>query len=679
MVRTAELPVPRPSSTGLVLQIDRGPEIDVKPVRTKRQALERYAGWVYAAVSAICWDVRSQPWEIWRKLGNRREDWQALTRREIPGLFFRPNAQQSWGDLVEATQLQMDLTGEAFWAMITEADGGTPIGLQLVYSHWVSEPVFSEEPPYRLAKWKVEVPGRLRREIPAEDMIFFRYPHPLEPFMGASPVEAFALSYDMDLYARAYGATLLKNFSIPAIALTTDIEDLREEQADLIRERWLDRHYNRPGEPAVLGKGVKVEKIGFSVADLQFAEIAQLSMEQIFAIYKYPASMAGIRTEGGLSEAASKVDERTYQRNGLRPRLRRFDETIDMRLMPRLFKDAENLAFEFEDPVSEDSKWELEKTTELVGSSMITVNQGLSRLGLEEQRDGDVYLVKAGVLRIPAGSLDKPELVPSRQEQRSGSHILEPGGERAELAELRFLRAQDNLERALKSRIRAQFTREQKATIEALRRQERRGVERRDWVDEAVNGSSKEWIDLLREFILRGFANGWSLFEAESAKSVSFNVYEAKAQQFAARNAGTKVKEILQTTLDALRKVLSEAVETGMSIDRIAEAIARLYDEFKGTRSETIARTETANAVNTGKHEAAVESARRLDLVLKKRWVATLDDRTRESHAAANGSTRPLSEPFEMSSGATLKHPGDPNGPASEVIRCRCTLAYYEE
>ena len=60
---------------------------------------------------------------------------------------------------------------------------------------------------------------------------------------------------------------------------------------------------------------------------------------------------------------------------------------------------------------------------------------------------------------------------------------------------------------------------------------------------------------------------------------------------------------------------------------------------------------------------------------LLKRWVATPDKRTRESHLRAHiryaANPIPVSEPFVVG-GARLRFPLDPNGPPGETINCRC-------
>lgn len=91
-------------------------------------------------------------------------------------------------------------------------------------------------------------------------------------------------------------------------------------------------------------------------------------------------------------------------------------------------------------------------------------------------------------------------------------------------------------------------------------------------------------------------------------------------------------------------------------------------------RARTVARTETIGAVNAGVYRAAVLDAQdRGDVAPAKLWLSTLDDRTRPTHTEADRQRTLLQSPFKVG-GADLLFPGDPRGPAQEVINCRCSM-----
>jgi hypothetical protein len=120
-----------------------------------------------------------------------------------------------------------------------------------------------------------------------------------------------------------------------------------------------------------------------------------------------------------------------------------------------------------------------------------------------------------------------------------------------------------------------------------------------------------------------------------------------------------------------LQNHLAEAIILGESIPQIA---TRIRSVTEGCRRQAvrIARTETMRALNQGKHLAALQAAEEYDIPMKKQWIATLDDRTRDIHSNMHEVTVELEEPFKTDLGE-LQYPGDPNGEPANVINCRCT------
>ena len=83
--------------------------------------------------------------------------------------------------------------------------------------------------------------------------------------------------------------------------------------------------------------------------------------------------------------------------------------------------------------------------------------------------------------------------------------------------------------------------------------------------------------------------------------------------------------------------------------------------------AETIARTEIIGGANGGTLEAWIQS----EVVKGKRWLATLDDRVRDTHAEAHGQEVAIDEDFVVGN-ASGPMPGQMGTP-EEDINCRCT------
>lgn len=139
--------------------------------------------------------------------------------------------------------------------------------------------------------------------------------------------------------------------------------------------------------------------------------------------------------------------------------------------------------------------------------------------------------------------------------------------------------------------------------------------------------------------------------------------------------ARNRLVGIGDTAWTIARTALVEGIEAGDDMGRLTVRVREAIDVGEA-RARTIARTETLSAANAG----ATTGARVLgdDGPQFKEWLATKDTRTRDTHWLADGQRVPISDPFVVG-GYNLDHPGDPYGPAGEVINCRCTVLFVDE
>ncbi len=138
-----------------------------------------------------------------------------------------------------------------------------------------------------------------------------------------------------------------------------------------------------------------------------------------------------------------------------------------------------------------------------------------------------------------------------------------------------------------------------------------------------------------------------------------------------------RAKGIAQTTLDDVQSALLAGIDAGGGTDAIARRI-RKVSALSGWRSKTVAQTETHQAALFAQAMTAIQAETTYDIKLMKTWLPTLDERTREAHAAmADYPAIPLDEKFIVG-GVPMDRPGDPTAPPELVIRCRCTLVISE-
>lgn len=116
---------------------------------------------------------------------------------------------------------------------------------------------------------------------------------------------------------------------------------------------------------------------------------------------------------------------------------------------------------------------------------------------------------------------------------------------------------------------------------------------------------------------------------------------------------------------------VTQALIQGEAIPKLAKRIAVQTGETNMKAMLRYARTAMTSAQNSGRMEM-LHQAQGMGIKCKKRWLATLDQRTRDTHAALDGAVVGVDDKFSNG----LMYPGDPTGAAGEVYNCRCTLIY---
>jgi hypothetical protein len=151
-----------------------------------------------------------------------------------------------------------------------------------------------------------------------------------------------------------------------------------------------------------------------------------------------------------------------------------------------------------------------------------------------------------------------------------------------------------------------------------------------------------------------------------------FAVAQAAIRTWISSYAAAKVVRILEATRLRIRKSIERGEEQNEPPRVLAKRIVEeTGGEIARKRAVTIARTESLTAASIGADEAAKATGLQLDKV----WQSSEDARVRPTHAAADGQRVDMNALFDVG-GAQMRFPRDPNGPAKEVINCRCVVLY---
>ena len=127
-----------------------------------------------------------------------------------------------------------------------------------------------------------------------------------------------------------------------------------------------------------------------------------------------------------------------------------------------------------------------------------------------------------------------------------------------------------------------------------------------------------------------------------------------------------------------LQQLIRQTTEEGIGIDRIsAEIYNRMRDkvaDYSYYASKRIAMTEVLGASNFG----SMKGAQSTGYPTIKIWrtspgISKTDRHVR--YAGLEGQTKMITEKFQVGN-AEMMHPGSFDGPAEEVVNCKCGLFY---
>lgn len=196
-----------------------------------------------------------------------------------------------------------------------------------------------------------------------------------------------------------------------------------------------------------------------------------------------------------------------------------------------------------------------------------------------------------------------------------------------------------------------------------------------------VLGVEGLWNNLISEFVNTAVRDViGSVYQAIFGPDVQFDSRPFVVSYLA--QVENRLRDVDNEVYNRVAATVARGAAEGWSIPRTAqemEEVLSVDNPMWKNRATVVARTETIGALNAGRTDSFEAIADAIpDLVFEQQWLATLDTRVRDSHRKADGQRRPMGRTFEVGT-AQLRFPGDPRGPAREVIQCRCTTILVEE
>lgn len=206
-----------------------------------------------------------------------------------------------------------------------------------------------------------------------------------------------------------------------------------------------------------------------------------------------------------------------------------------------------------------------------------------------------------------------------------------------------------------------------------------------DDVSEAMTERNKMAVEIVNNEINEVFALNYNslaeVIKDSPVKGYSFELIDADTVKKLSRSDKVLLPPKKQVNISKDEKwnakqvnaQLMQGILQGESIPKIAERMANVCNSNEKASIRN-ARTMITAAENSGR-QSGMNRAVEDGIIIKKMWIATRDERTRETHMDLNGTLVDPDESFETENGE-IYFPGDWAAPPCEVYNCRCTLGY---
>jgi len=565
----------------------------------------------------------------------------------------------------------------------------------------------------------------MRIPFAADEVLWFPMDNPIDEFSGLSPLASARLSVDTSNAAARANRNIFVNglmaggliapaekdvqWTVNDVALITEAIG-RRAKGDANAHRWV-----------IMGQQLKLQEASFSPEEMQYLEQLRWSVSVVARVYGVPAGILQDREHSTYNNLTS--DHLFLWNETLLPEASDIADVFTEFLLPMFPGEADRMTFDSSMiPALQADQAALTAQAQTWWQMGVPLNDLIAEYnpnlpgGYEWGNVGyqNYTLMPPGTPSILLPKVDDPidetaletseparaALALIRQLRDGANRGIGYGSTEHELRWRRATRVMDRGERAFLRELRRLFTRQQESVLARLRR--KRGVvnyltdrvlvspyligseEYDQWLANELKRDADDvlaspfdiaqWdqtfvqsmLPILEEIVAD--AGGETL--ADLGIVGDFDLTNPAIRQWLEDAAFTFAHEVNSTTIEALRTILQDGIDAGMSIPELADAIKAEFGDISASRAETIARTETAEAVNQG----GLEAARQSGVVSGKVWLAGLDNRTRESHIEAHGQEVGLEEDFAVGD-ATGPCPGSMGRP-EEDINCRCTMTW---
>jgi HK97 family phage portal protein len=645
--------------------------------------------YVYACVSKIAKKIGSIDWKLF-KITNTKGDVDEIIINPLIDLIYKPNPFQTKAEFWESVIINKLLCGDAFIFKARNEQGKVlelwnlrpdRITIATDKEKFISHYIFRKEDGTEI-------------EIPRQDIIHDKYPNPLSEYLGLAPLRPASLRVDVENYANHYQRDFFINNAKPDGVLSTP-NKLTQEQVNQIKREWnsLYQGKGKNSKTAILQGDMKFDNISISQKEMDFIESMHSVRDDILTAFGVPKPIVAVTDDVNRANAETAIY--IFQSEVIKPEMERLMEKINEEMVIPDF--GADLYFDFVDPTPEDRLSLISEYESSLKNGWRTINEVRELENMPPLEGGDTPLVSMALIPLNESNVervarenklsiykDKQKLFVNRREfyltlklkellalkikkeikdksakETTGRYQSGWNNEQRKEYQLLHIKKLDDDIESFKALVVKIFEAQEKRVVNSIE------VTKEKSFKVGINWGDEDSI--LRSLAMPIITSIASKRGKDICNLLGVNFTFGTRLQEAVDNKVFKFAEnVNNTTEKRIKEQLQEGLADGESIKEIRQRVKEIFEHRKISDAEMIARTEVISISN----KAELETYKDTGLVQKKEWLATLDDRVRDSHLMLDGEVVAVESPFSNG----LMHPGDVTGDGGEVVNCRCAM-----
>lgn len=590
------------------------------------------------------------------------------------------------------------------------------------------------DPKKFVSGFEVDMPNGKKVFVKADDVIWIRRPHPLDPYLSLTPMEAAGVAIEIENLAKIYNRNFLVNDGRPGGLLVVRGE-MDDDDKDELRSRFRG-NINRAGGTTVIASedGVDFVDTGASPRDAAYTSMRQITKEEILAAFGVPESVIGNAAGRTFSNAGEEI--KVFWMETMLPHLEPIARALD-NLHPTYYVDFDttdvpalilakqeregHLLQEFQAGLISANEYRSHTGRKNVVSDLadsMLANPNLAPIGnpekpMETPPQGQApgaapqtvmtQAVQAGAVPgvepmpaapqtppgvepgmgivVPEQNAVPPEAQvappPSGQLSAEGSFISLKG------ADTPFVRTDTKADESadrwadmLDAKLDNLFERQQRVILEKALGPKARKLMIGGTLDVGSVFDKKVWDKQINDDmrpLIAGIVNDAVAEGRQQYPQASESVSQEELQEYLDSQIA-RMQQVNETTREEIASALLVAMSIRDQDERNAllkAALIAIFAYLLNKRKRQIAEHEAQSAYNAGLYFVGKKEDG--SSRFSKRWVTRRDGAVRNEHRALEGKAVPLKDSF-TEDGVVLRFPGDPLAPPGLTINCRCRL-----